>query len=211
MRRGQNPRRWKSRRAGPRALRYPRPAALTAPPAPSTRYRLADITLRAAESPQELILPLLPGRGEGATPWQSRGEELCLPLATGHLALFRRNACAIRENAAFFARNPIPKCHQNSTSRLSHFLSIIYWLHSDYRLTRVFSSISPEVPSFLTSLCWDNSPPGLERHMGETPRWAHAGIYHCLHVHRVFVVRSYQHGVILGGSINRDAPQAVPR
>jgi hypothetical protein len=33
------------------------------------------MTLRAAESGQEFILPSLPRRGEGATLWQSRGEE----------------------------------------------------------------------------------------------------------------------------------------
>jgi len=54
-------------------------------------------------------------------------------------------------------------------------------------------------------------PTHLEWHMGDPPRWAEAEIFHCLHEHRVFVVRSHQDGVILRESINRDAPQAVPR
>ena len=59
---------------------------------------------------------------------------------------------------------------------------------------------------FNISLLGQLPPPGLERHMGETPRWAQAGIHHCLREHRGFVVRSHQDGVILGGSIYRDAP-----
>ena len=53
-------------------------------------------------------------------------------------------------------------------------------------------------------------PLGLERHIGEPPQLAQAGIFHYLQEYRVFVGRSHQDGVILRWSIDRDAPQAEP-
>ena len=63
-------------------------------------------------------------------------------------------------------------------------------------LTFVFMHIVGSI--FIFNIFMGQRPvPDLDQRVGEPPQLAQAGIFHSLHEHRVFVVRSHQDGVIL--------------